>query len=48
MEKFLEDFQLSELKASVDQIQKYHIVGTYAPNGRRTMETLLQSGECQI
>lgn len=43
--RFLEDFLLSELKASIDEIQKYHIVDAYAPNGRRTMEDVIAEWE---
>lgn len=39
--RFLEDFLLSELKASIDEIQKYHIIDAYAPEGRRTMEDVI-------
>lgn len=43
--RFLEDFLLSELKAGIDEIRKYHIVDAYAPDGRRTMEDVIAEWE---
>ena len=43
--RFLEDFLLSELKASIDEIQKHHIIDAYAPSGRRTMEDVIAEWE---
>ncbi|MCI0521129.1 MAG: hypothetical protein L0Z70_12855 [Chloroflexi bacterium] len=39
--RFLEDFLLSELKASIENIRKFHIIDAYAPAGRRTMEDVI-------
>ena len=43
--RFLEDFLLSELKASIKKVPQYHIVDAYAPDGRRTMEDIIAEWE---